>query len=60
MLEFVQDFLPLLMFLCLAVLLFSGFPVAFVLGGIGLAFGFVGMAFGIFSFLEFNNIVLRI
>jgi len=60
MLEFVQDFLPFLMFLCLAVLLFSGFPVAFVLGGIGLAFGFVGMAFGIFSFLEFNNIVLRI
>ncbi|MFQ5849515.1 MAG: TRAP transporter large permease subunit [Candidatus Binatia bacterium] len=60
MLEFVQEFSPLLMFLCLAVLLFSGYPVAFVLGGVGLAFGFIGMAFGTFSFPEFNNIVLRV
>ena len=35
--------LPVLMFLTLAILLFSGFPVAFILGGIGLMFGFIGI-----------------
>ena len=45
--------LPIFMFLTLAVLLFSGFPVAFVLGGVGLGFGFLGIAFDVFSFIEF-------
>ena len=35
--------LPVLMFLALALLLFSGFPVAFILGGVGLMFGFIGI-----------------
>ena len=38
------ELLPLLMFLALAFLLFSGFPVAWVLGGVGLAFGLIGIA----------------
>jgi tripartite ATP-independent transporter DctM subunit len=59
-LDVVADVLPLLMFLALAVLLFSGYPVAFVLGGVGLAFGAAGMLLGRFSALEFNSIVLRI
>jgi len=54
------DQLPLLMFAALAVLLFSGFPVAFVLGGTALAFGAVGMALGEFSFIQFFTIVSRI
>ena len=33
-LEFFQDYLPLCMFVTLACLLFSGFPVAFILGGL--------------------------
>ena len=33
LLWWVQDYLPIFMFLTLAVLLFSGFPVAFILGG---------------------------
>ena len=52
--------LPIFMFLTLALLLFSGFPVAFVLGGVGLGFGFLGIAFDVFSFIEFFNIVSRI
>ncbi len=52
--------LPVFMFLSLAILLFSGFPVAFVLGGVGLGFGFLGMAFDVFSFIEFFNIISRI
>ena len=50
--------LPVLMFLALAVLLFSGFPVAFVLGGVGLAFGFIGIQLDVFNLIEFFNILL--
>ena len=54
------DSLPLFMFAALAVFLFSGFPVAFVLGGLALGFGFIGIAAGVFTFVEFYNIVPRI
>jgi tripartite ATP-independent transporter DctM subunit len=57
---YIEDYLPLFMFAALAVLLFSGYPVAFVLGGIGLAFGFVGMYFDVFSFIQFFNLAPRI
>ncbi len=56
----IEDYLPAFMFLALAVLLFSGFPVGFVLGGVGLAFGFIGMYFDVFSQIEFFNLVLRV
>ncbi len=55
-----EDYLPILMFVALAILLFSGFPVGFVLGGVGLAFGFIGMYFDVFSQVELFNLVLRI
>jgi len=48
------------MFGVLALLLFSGYPVAFTLAGVGIAFGVVGLTLGSFSFLEFNNVLLRI
>ena len=59
---YIEDYLPLFMFGALAVLLFSGYPVAFVLGGIGLTFGFIGMAFGdfYFSFIQFFNLLPRL
>src|SRR5919106_13844 len=57
---YIEDYLPLFMFAALGLLLFSGYPVAFVLGGIGLAFGFVGMLFDVFSFIQFFNVVPRI
>ena len=47
------EILPILMFPTLAVCLFSGYPVAFVLGGIGLFFGLIGMGFDVFNFKEF-------
>ena len=52
--------LPVFMFLALAVLLFSGFPVAFVLGGVGLGFGFIGIYLDVFSLIEFFNVISRI
>ena len=57
---YIEDYLPLFMFAALGILLFSGYPVAFILGGVGLAFGVVGMLFDVFSFIQFFNIVPRI
>ena len=56
----VQDFLPLVMFLSLACLLFSGFPVAFILGGLALLFGLIGYFLGVYSLIEFFNFLPRI
>jgi len=55
----VAEALPVLMFAALAVLLFCGFPVAFVLGGVALAFGLIGIALDAFAFVQFHNIVAR-
>ena len=52
--------LPIFMFLSLAILLFSGFPVAFILGGVGLMFGFIGIYYDVFNLIEFFNILSRI
>jgi tripartite ATP-independent transporter DctM subunit len=60
LLYLVQDFLPIFMFLTLAILLFSGYPVAFVLGGIAITYGFIGYGLGVFSLIEFFNFVPRI
>jgi tripartite ATP-independent transporter DctM subunit len=55
------DFLlPALMFLTLGVLLFSGYPVGFVLGGVGLAFGIIGIALGVLNPLRLFNFLPRI
>ncbi|MEO8346427.1 MAG: TRAP transporter large permease subunit [Betaproteobacteria bacterium] len=48
------------MFAVLSVLMFTGYPVAFVLGGTSLMFGLVGYCFGVFNFVEFYNITARI
>jgi tripartite ATP-independent transporter DctM subunit len=55
-----QDYLPIVMFLTLAALLFSGYPVAFVLGGVALTFGLIGYFLGTFKLIEFFNFVPRI
>ena len=57
---YIEDWFPLIMFASLGILVFSGLPVAFVISGIGIAFGFLGMAYDVFSFVEFFNIVSRI
>lgn len=54
------EFLPLLMFIALAVLLFSGFPVAFVLAGTGLAFWSVAVLLDVISAKTFLLVVSRI
>ena len=56
----VQDYLPIFMFVTLACLLFSGFPVAFILGGLALLFGLIGYFIGMFSLIEYFNFLPRI
>ena len=55
-----REFLPILMFLTLGVLLFSGYPVAFILGGLALIFGLLGFLLGSFKIVHFFNFVPRI
>jgi tripartite ATP-independent transporter DctM subunit len=56
----VQDYLPIAMFLTLALLLFSGYPVAFILGGLALLYGLIGYLLDMFSLIEFFNFLPRI
>ena len=58
--EWAVDHLAVFMFVSLVVLMFSGYPVAFVLGAIGIFFGFLGILGGTFSMLQFGNLLPRI
>ena len=58
--DFIIDFLPIMMFASLAILLFTGYPVAFILGGLALLFGFTGYLFDMFQIVEFFNFLPRI
>jgi TRAP-type mannitol/chloroaromatic compound transport system permease large subunit len=60
MVEFIAtNFVPLL-FVGLFVFLLTGFPVAFALAAVGLAFGFIGMEAGLFPSTLFQALPLRI
>ena len=54
------DLLPILMFCSLAVFIFSGLPVAVVLGGISLVFALIGLAMGEIRFAQLPLLVNRI
>ena len=43
------EFMPLIMFLCVCLVLLSGYPVAFSLGGTALAFALIGQLTGTFD-----------
>ncbi|MBL8670767.1 MAG: TRAP transporter large permease subunit [Alphaproteobacteria bacterium] len=56
----VVSLLPIAMLVALVALLFSGFPVAFVLIGVGSSFAFLGIALSAFSPAQFAIFPLRI
>ncbi|NVJ97592.1 MAG: TRAP transporter large permease subunit [Alphaproteobacteria bacterium] len=58
--EMIIEFLPFLMFAVLTPLLFTGYPVAFVLGGVGLAFWLLAVALGLENENSFFLVVSRI
>ena len=53
------DNLALIMFVAMFFVIFCGYPVAFVLGGTGLIFAFIGWLLGVFNLISLNNINLR-
>jgi tripartite ATP-independent transporter DctM subunit len=58
--EFLNNYLPIIMLGVFAVLIFTGFPVAFLLGGVGIAASLVAMLAGTFPEVAFYNISLRL
>jgi tripartite ATP-independent transporter DctM subunit len=60
MMAWIGEHLAVFLFLTLAVLLFTGYPVAFVLGGIAIFFGVIGIAFDVFQPMQFFNLLPRI
>ena len=60
MIELLTSHFPVFMFLGLFILLISGFPVAFGLAAVGLGFGLIGVALGLFTPALFQALPLRI
>lgn len=60
MIELLTSQFPVFMFLGLFILLISGFPVAFGLAAVGLGFGLIGVALGLFTPALFQALPLRI
>jgi tripartite ATP-independent transporter DctM subunit len=58
--EWIAEHLSLILFFVLALALFCGFPVAFVLGGIAILFGAIGMLLDVFQPVQFFNLLPRI
>ncbi|MDP3604285.1 MAG: C4-dicarboxylate ABC transporter, partial [Polaromonas sp.] len=54
------DHLAVVMFFALLFIMFLGFPVAFLLGAIGVIFGILGMAFDVFNLGQFANLLPRV
>jgi tripartite ATP-independent transporter DctM subunit len=60
MMAWIGEHLAAFLFVTLAALLFTGYPVAFVLGGIAIFFGAVGILFDVFQPMQFFNLLPRI
>jgi tripartite ATP-independent transporter DctM subunit len=58
--EWFGDHLSVIMFLVLTFIMFVGYPVAFVLGGVALGFGLLGIAFDVFRPNQFYSLIPRI
>ena len=54
------DYLALWMFIALMALLFTGLPVAYVLGGVGLIFGVIGIELEVLRAAQFLSVMPRI
>jgi len=57
--EWLADHLALIMFASMFVVIFIGYPVAFIMGGLALIFALLGVWLGLFNFVGLYDIVLR-
>ncbi len=58
--QFLTEYLALFMLATFALLLFTGYPVALLLIGVGLGFSALGLALDVFPLIAFYNVPLRI
>ena len=58
--DWLIDHLAVIMFVALVFIMFLGYPVAFVLGAVGVGFGLLGSFFGTFSVAQFATLLPRI
>ena len=59
MIDTIIDNLALIMFGLMFILIFCGYPVAFVMGGMAMAFAVIGAYFGVFPIIGLSNVNLR-
>ena len=59
MLDWLTDYLALIMFVSMFFFIFIGYPVAFIMGGLALIFALVGTWLGVFRLVGLSDIVLR-
>ena len=57
--DIIIEYLPIFMFLAMGILLFIGYPVGFILGGVAVTFGVLGILFGVFKPIQFFNFIPR-
>jgi len=60
MIDWLIDHLAVVMFFGLILVMFIGYPVAFLLGAVGVFFGLVGVWFDVFNLAQFANLLPRI
>src|SRR5512145_2916850 len=53
------DNLALIMFVAMFFVIFSGYPVAFIMGGMAMVFALVGWSLGVFNMIGLYDVVLR-
>jgi tripartite ATP-independent transporter DctM subunit len=58
--DWLVDHLAVIMFLVLTIIMFVGYPVAFVLGAVGVFFAFLGILAGVFRPAQFASLLPRI
>ena len=59
MFDWLADNLALIMFVTMFFVIFCGYPVAFVMGGLALLFALAGSLLGVFSLIGLSDVVLR-
>jgi tripartite ATP-independent transporter DctM subunit len=58
-LDWLADYLALVMFGSMFFFIFLGYPVAFIMGGLSLVFALIGSWLGVFNLIGISDIVLR-
>ncbi|HEY7521174.1 MAG TPA: TRAP transporter large permease subunit [Methylomirabilota bacterium] len=58
-LNWLADYLALIMFVAMFFVIFMGYPVAFIMGGMALAFALIGWMLGVFNLIGLYDVVLR-